>query len=247
MKIFVGLILSIFLLSFNQMEEVKVRIFMVGDSTMANKSYAPGNPEKGWGQIFPLYFKVRVEIFNHAVNGRSTKNFREEGRWDVVMNQVQIGDYIFIQFGHNDQKVDDPNRYASPDDYKINLARYVKEAREIGAIPILATPLSRRSFDTDGNLKDTHLEYTVKMKEVAEEMEVTLLDMNASSRALISTWGVEKSKELFMHIEPGQYDRFPEGIVDNTHFSPTGAFRICDLAVTEIKGKIPAIATYFKD
>ena len=214
---------------------------------MANKSYAPGNPEKGWGQIFPLYFKEGVEISNHAVNGRSTKNFREEGRWNVVMTQVKKGDYIFIQFGHNDQKVDDPNRYASPDDYKMNLARYVKETREKGAIPVLATPLSRRSFDSDGNLKDTHLEYTLKMKEVAVEMDVILLDMNASSRALISTWGLEKSKELFMHIEPGQYDRFPEGIVDNTHFSPTGAFRICDLAVTEIKEKIPTIAAYFKD
>ncbi|AFL85051.1 lysophospholipase L1-like esterase [Belliella baltica DSM 15883] len=247
MKIFFSLFLSfIFLISY-QLDKNEVRIFMVGDSTMANKSYTPGNPEKGWGQIFPLYFKEGVEVFNHAVNGRSTKNFREEGRWDIVMNQVQKGDYVFIQFGHNDQKVDDPNRYASPDNYKINLSRYVQEAREKEAIPILATPLSRRSFDTDGTLKDTHLEYTLKMKEVANEMDVILLDMNATSRALLTAWGVEKSKELYMHIEPGQYDRFPEGIVDNTHFSPTGAFRICDLAVTEIKEKIPAIAAYFKD
>jgi lysophospholipase L1-like esterase len=234
------------LFSFQVFKEAQVRVFLVGDSTMADKTYTPGNPEKGWGQILPLYFKEGVVIVNHAVNGRSTKNFREEGRWDKVLDEVQEGDFIFIQFGHNDQKEDDPNRYASPADYKKNLIRYVMEARAKGAIPVLATPLSRRSFDSQGNLKDTHLLYTLQMKEVALELEVILLDLNAKSRELLMAWGVERSKELFMHYEPGQYERFPEGIVDNTHFSPTGAFRICDLAVLAIHQQIPALGNYLK-
>jgi lysophospholipase L1-like esterase len=160
---------------------------------------------------------------------------------------LKPGDYVIIQFGHNDQKIDDPNRYASPEDYKQNLIRYVEEASAKGAIPVLATPLSRRSFDEQGNLKDTHLSYTEKVKEVAVLKQVTLLDLNARSRTLIMDWGEEKSKELFMHIAPGQYDRFPEGIVDNTHFSPTGAFRICDLVVEEMKLKLPDLAKFFNN
>lgn len=234
------------LLSFQTLKEAPLRIFLVGDSTMADKSYAPGNPEKGWGQILPLYFKEGVMIVNHAVNGRSTKNFREEGRWERVLDEVQEGDFIFIQFGHNDQKEDDPNRYASPADYKKNLIRYVLEARAKGAIPVLVTPLSRRSFDGQGNLKDTHAAYTLQMKEVALELDVILLDLNAKSRELLMAWGVERSKELFMHFEPGQYERFPDGIVDNTHFSPTGAFRMCDLAVAAIHQQIPVLGDYLK-
>ncbi|SIS89727.1 rhamnogalacturonan acetylesterase [Belliella pelovolcani] len=247
MKISSLIIILIMMLSVQQSQQSNIRIFMVGDSTMADKSYTPGNPEKGWGQIFPLYLKHGVDVFNHAVNGRSTKNFREEGRWGVVMSELKPGDYVIIQFGHNDQKIDDPNRYASPEDYKQNLIRYVEEASAKGAIPVLATPLSRRSFDEQGNLKDTHLSYTEKVKEVAVLKQVTLLDLNARSRTLIMDWGEEKSKELFMHLTPGQYDRFPEGIVDNTHFSPTGAFRICDLVVEEMKLKLPELAKFFKN
>src|ERR1700741_2074049 len=125
----------------------RVTIFMIGDSTMADKPLAD-NPERGWGQLFPRFFTNEVVIKNHAVNGRSTKSFIKEGRWDSVMKYLQKDDYVFIQFGHNNEKIEDSGRYASPNGlYRENLTRFIKDARSKGANPILVTPVMRRKFD----------------------------------------------------------------------------------------------------
>lgn len=221
-------------------------LHLAGDSTMADKAYVPNNPEKGWGQVLPLYLKGDIELRNHALNGRSTKSFREEGHWDSLLLAVKRGDYVIIQFGHNDQSPEKgEHRYSAPEQYKANLQRFVAEVRDQEAIPILATSISRRKFEGD-SLVRTHGVYPDKMREVAREMEVPLLELEERSRELILNFGEQRSKQLFLHFLPGEYARFPEGREDDTHLSPTGAFAVCDLAVEELKMVLPELLPYFK-
>ncbi|QOJ30490.1 MAG: rhamnogalacturonan acetylesterase [Ignavibacteriales bacterium] len=221
---------------------------MAGNSTMADKPFKDGNPEKGWGQILPLYFTKNVIIENHAKNGRSTKSFIDEGRWDSLLNRVKPGNYVIIEFGHNDAKQDDPKRFADArTTYRENLMRFIHDARNRQGIPVLATPIVRRRFTREGEFYDVHGEYPVVVREIAAELQVLLIDLHASSEALLKQYGAERSKMLFLHIEPGEYPSLPEGKKDDTHFSPYGAFRICDLALREIKEKIPALLPYIKE
>jgi lysophospholipase L1-like esterase len=226
----------------------EITIFMVGNSTMADKPFKDGNPEKGWGQILPLYFNEGVKIENYAVNGRSTKSFLDEGRWEVVLNKINKGDYVIIEFGHNDAKKEDPKRFADANtNYRWNLEKFVDETREKDAIPILATPIVRRRFDEQGNFYDVHGDYPKVVREVAKEKNVILIDLHKKSEELLKQYGEENSKKLFLHIRQGEYPSLPEGRKDDTHFSPTGAFRICDLAAEEIRLKIKELASFLKD
>lgn len=247
MKVFLlSLLLSVWTLFWSPQAEV-ITCFLVGDSTMADKPYTGSNPEKGWGQVFPLYFKEGIRFENHAMNGRSTKSFRAEGRWDTVMERLKPGDYVIIEFGHNDQKINAADRYAFADSaYRENLMRFVKEVRAKGGKPVLATPISRRSFDENGVLTDTHGRYSVVVREVAEQLDVPLFDLHAKTVEVIEQFGLEKSKELFLHFKPGDYDKFPKGVEDNTHLSPTGAFKVADLAVEELKQELPELIPYLK-
>jgi len=236
----------IFTQELNQQKEIT--IYMIGNSTMADKPFKDGNPEKGWGQILPLYFNEGVRIENHAVNGRSTKSFLDEGRWDVVLGKIKKGDYVIIEFGHNDAKKDDPKRFADANTtYRWNLEKFVDETREKGGIPVLATPIVTRRFDKQGNFYDVHGDYPNVVREVAKEKNVILLDLHKRSEELLKQYGEENSKKLFLHIKPGEYPSLPEGRKDDTHFSPTGAFRICDLAALEIRLKIKELAAFLKD
>jgi DNA sulfur modification protein DndE len=211
-----------------------IRIFLIGDSTMADKPLED-NPERGWGQMLPEFFNEHVHIFNHAVNGRSTKSFIAEGRWQTVLDSLTTGDYVMIQFGHNDEKDYDTTRYAAPHGaYKSNLEKFVSESRSNGAIPILLTPIVRRRFDEEGQFYDTHGEYPDVVREVAAQMDVALIDMHQFSRELIIKKGEEGSKEIYLWIKPGEYARFPEGKEDNTHFSETGARMMAGLATQRI-------------
>lgn len=239
--------LLIFSILMGTVEEKKPTIFMIGDSTMADKVYSPSNPEKGWGQVFPLYLTDDIRVQNYAVNGRSSKSFRNEGRWDKVIEQVQKGDYVIIQFGHNDQKHDDPSRFSDPKTYRENLHQYILEVQEKKAQPILATSIARRNFDEDGELVDTHENYMPEVTALAKELNIPLLDLNKRTTELIKEWGKEESKLLFMHFAPGQYEKFPEGVEDNTHLSPIGAFKVCDLVVEEINSVLPEFSKYLKD
>jgi lysophospholipase L1-like esterase len=222
-------------------------IFMIGDSTMADKPVIPPNPERGWGQLLPLYFQEGVRIENHAVNGRSTKSFIDQNRWQAVTNRLRPGDYVIIQFGHNDEKSKDPKRYTEPfGGFKTNLARFIRESREHGATPILATPVARRKFDSDGRLIDTHGDYVPAVRQVAQEQQAPLLEMNIPSAKLLSDMGPEHSKKLFDWLEPGEFERYPEGLSDDTHFNAYGACRMCDLAVADIKTNVPKLAVRLK-
>lgn len=210
--------------------EEKPRIFLIGDSTCANKNPYDA-PETGWGQVLPELFTNAVEIQNHAVNGRSTRSFRNQGLWKKVHDQLHKGDYVFIQFGHNDQKESDTTRYAAAQtDYRKNLIRYIEETQAKGATPVLFTPVMRRKFDEAGKFVDQHGEYPVVVREIAKQYNITLIDMHASSQKVIEQHGVEGSKKMFMNIAGGIYPKFPKGLEDNTHFTVYGAKLMAGLA-----------------
>ncbi|MEP6262217.1 MAG: rhamnogalacturonan acetylesterase [Gillisia sp.] len=246
-KIFLPVIFLWSMTSASQ-DHCDITFFLIGDSTLADKPYSGSNPEKGWGQVLPLYFEEGLKVKNHAVNGRSTKSFRAEGRWDTIQQKLKPGDYVLIQFGHNDQKEDSADRYAAADtDYRSNLVRYINDTRAKGAKPIIATPISRRSFDEKGVLEDTHGRYSEVVREVAREYKVSLLDLHKRTVEVINQFGVERSKELFLHYKNGDYEKFPEGKEDNTHLSPTGAFKVADLAIEEIKREVPELTVFLKE
>ena len=200
-------------------------IFLIGDSTMAErKEPVEVNPERGWGQALHLYFRDEVAIHNHAVNGRSSKSFIDEGRWDKVMELLKPGDYVLIQFGHNDQKFKDPTRYTNPTSgYYHNLSRFVVDTRSKGAIPILLTSIVRRNFNEFGTLEDTHGIYPLIVRQVANDLDVLLIDHLSKTEKVVLGLGPERSKEIYFWIEPGTYDKLPDGKQDNTHLSEKGA------------------------
>jgi DNA sulfur modification protein DndE len=228
------LILLIFLFCASKTKESEVRLFLIGDSTMANK-LPQDAPETGWGQVLPQYFDDKVTILNCAVNGRSTKSFRALGHWEKVVSQLKKGDWVLIQFGHNDSKKDDTTRYADArTDYKKNLIRYVQEVQAKGAKALLITPVMRRKFDEKGQFIDQHGEYPSVVKEVAKQLNIPVLDLHKKSQQVIEQHGIEGSKKIFMHFAGGIYPKFPENKEDNTHFSLYGAELMASLVAEGI-------------
>ena len=245
-----------------------VTIFMIGDSTMANKSLNGGNRERGWGHVLGGFFSEEVHVDNHAVNGRSSKSFIDEGRWAVVLDKIKPGDYVFIQFGHNDEKADSARHTEPGTTFDDNLRRFVKETREKGGIPVLFNSIVRRSFGhnehavaeddmrkdmskdmmaEEGNvLVDTHGKYLDSPRRVAEELEVPFVDMNKITHDLVEGLGAEASKKLFMWIPEGVCAACPKGRADNTHLNVYGARTIAGLTVDVIAEKVPALAPYVR-
>lgn len=245
MKQFLILVLTTALLSFSQ-NKMKQRIFMIGDSTMANKKPIDA-PETGWGQVFSSVFTDAVEIQNHAVNGRSTKSFRSLGHWKAVHDQLQKGDYVFIQFGHNDSKANDSLKYAAAEtDYRANLELYIKEIQAKGATPVLLTPVARRKFDDNGKFVDQHGDYPRVVREVAKKHHLTLIDMHVKSQKLIESQGVNASKRMFMHYPGGVYPKFPNGVADNTHFSVYGASLIANAVAADLIEQTHPLRNFLK-
>jgi lysophospholipase L1-like esterase len=210
-------------------------VYLAGDSTMAQKIYER-RPETGWGEQLQQFFKLdEVRIENHARNGRSTRTFISEGRWSAIVGKLKSGDYVFIQFGHNDSSADKLDRYTPPQDYRANLIRFVADVRAKQSTPVLLTPVMRRRFDAAGKVQDSHGEYPDIVRAVAKEQKVTLLDMHRDSFAFLADTGEEKSKSLFMILQPNESANYPQGLNDNTHFTPAGALAMAQLAVQEIK------------
>lgn len=238
------LLLAVVLVAFKS--ERKPVIYMIGDSTMANKVLAKEGPERGWGQMLPGYLSTDIVVDNYAKNGKSSKSFRGEKIWDKVINQVKEGDYVFIQFGHNDQKIKAPQRYSDPkDEFRENLRRYIRETRAKGGIPVLFTSIARRHFSGD-TLIDTHGEWITATKAVATEEKVPLVDMNRSTTEWLKATGDEASRKYFMWIDTLTNPLFPKGKKDNTHLNIAGARYVAGLAVDEIKEKVPALAKYIR-
>ena len=215
--------------------EPRVNVYLIGDSTMADKPTPETNPERGWGQVLPRFFDDHVAIHNHAVNGRSTKSFIDEGKWSAVEPGLEPGDYVFIQFGHNDEKVEDSARYAAPfTAYRKNLERFVAETRTKGATPVLFTPIVRRKFNAQGTLEDTHGSYPLVVRDVARELNVAFVDLQMLTEDLVRSAGAEGSKKLYVWVAPGESKMYPEGRQDDTHLSVLGATEVARLAAQAI-------------
>jgi len=220
-------------------------IYMIGDSTMSNKPLIPAYPERGWGQLLPLYFKSGVRIENHAMNGRSTKSFILEDRWNTVREKLKPGDWVIIQFGHNDNKPSDTNRYTEPfGSFKTNLMTFIAESRARGAHPLLCTSIARRKFDKDGKLMDTHGDFIAATRQVATEEKVPLLDLNKRTDELLRELGDERSKMLYDWVTTNDIPGMKTNLVDDTHLNAFGASRVCDMAVEEIEANAPELAKF---
>jgi pectinesterase len=238
------LLIGVFMLSLTLPQQQKVKVYMVGDSTMANKA-ANKFPETGWGQVFNECFNSNVTIANHAQNGRSTKSFINEKRWQAVLDSLKQGDYVFIEFGHNDEKVEKPAVGTTLDEFRTNLIKYVTEARAKKAIPILLTPVERRSFK-DGQLTDSHGKYPDVVRAVAKEFNVPFIDMQLKSRATLLTAGEGPSAKLFLQGDSGVLANYPKGVKDNTHFNQDGAKTMAGLAAQGIRELNLPLAKYLK-
>ncbi|WP_148415966.1 rhamnogalacturonan acetylesterase [Haloferax sp. KTX1] len=215
------------------MSSEPITIHLVGDSTMADKE-ANERPETGWGMPFADCFDDAVTVANHARNGRSTRTFLEEGRWRPVVRQLAESDYVFVQFGHNDE-VPSKEQHTTEAAFVDNLRKFVGETRERGATPVLLTSIARRHFDDGGVPKDTHREYADLTRTVARDRDVPFIDMDERTRSLLEELGPAASTALYNHLEPGEHPNYPEGIADDTHFSERGARRMAELVLDGIE------------
>jgi lysophospholipase L1-like esterase len=211
-------------------DDKTVRIAMVGDSTMASYPNPPKDrPDlHGWGQVFGGFFIDRVEILNHAASGRSTKSFMAEKRWQKVLDARP--DYVFIQFGHNDQK---DKTLAPNGGYRDYLVRYFEEAKKAGIKPVLVTPVARRTF-RDGQPTTTLTPFADATKAVAKEKGVPVIDLHQLSIDLYAKLGDEGSAD------------FSPSSADRTHFSKKGAEAVASLVAKAIPKTVPDLADLLK-
>ncbi len=243
-----------------------ITIFMIGDSTMANKDISGDKQERGWGMMLRNCFSDKVIVDNHAVNGRSTKSFINEGRWQKVLDKIKPGDYVFIQFGHNDEKPDTLRHTEPGSTFDANLRKFVCDARDRGAIPVLFNSVVRRSFAesktavTDDDLRtnsskdvvegelliDTHGAYAISPRRIAEAMNVPFVDANRITHDLEQQLGREGSKKLHMIFAPGETPSLPEGRQDNTHYNINGAITVANLLAKAACKEVPALKKHLR-
>lgn len=216
---------------------------MIGDSTMSIKA-EDKRPETGWGEVFSLMLKDGVRVENKAKNGRSTRSFMEEKRWEEVCKNIQSGDYVLIQFGHNDEKIDKPSVGTTIEEYKNNLSLFVRQTQEKGGQPILLTSIARRNF-VNSRLVDTHGRYPDAVRIVADSLGVPLIDLTLHTNKLLDSLGEAASQKLFLHLDPGQVN-YPKGITDNTHLNEYGAAAVSDLVIEEIHRQRLPLRKYLK-
>lgn len=216
--------------------KVMATIYWAGDSTVQYNDIRT-YPQTGIGQVMHLYLKSEHKVSNHAKNGRSTKSFLEEGRFVPIKEQMQEGDFLFVQFGHNDEKENDPMRYTTPQGtFAENLRLFIREAREKQVTPVLITPLERRLFDEkDELIESAHMDYVQAMKQVGQEENVAVIDLWAKSRAAIQKAGFVETRKWFVHVPEGTYPAFPEGKTDNTHLQYRGAVAFAGLIAEGLK------------
>jgi lysophospholipase L1-like esterase len=212
-----------------------ITIYIAGDSTAAMK-LPEKKPEMGWGEAFQAYFKEIVKIENRAINGRSTKSFINEGHLAKIENSIQPGDYLIIQFGHNDQKIEDPERGTLPyGDYQDNLSQFIQVAYQKDAYPLLLTSVTRRKFENNKIDSMSVGDYPQAMIQFAKKNHVPVLDIHKITNEFMGKIGDEESKKYYLHVPLGQSDNYPEGITDNTHFNEEGAKKVAQLIIEAIK------------
>lgn len=265
-----AVLMVLVLLCTSAINQKTTTIFIIGDSTAAKKDLSKGSPERGWGMALQCYFdEAFIRVDNHAVNGRSSKSFIGEGRWKQVLDKLQPGDYVVIQFGHNDEKPGETRHTDPGSTFDYTLAKYVRETREKGGIPILMNPVVRRNFAKkqvssvgddeslrnttfkDGanvqegdSLVDTHGLYAVAPRDVAQRMNCLFVDANKITHDLEQSLGVEKSKKLHMWYKPGEHPALPKGRQDNTHYNIYGAHQVARLLADALCEEIPLLSKY---
>ena len=265
-----AVLMVLVLLCTSAINQKTTTIFIIGDSTAAKKDLSKGSPERGWGMALQCYFdEAFIRVDNHAVNGRSSKSFIGEGRWKQVLDKLQQGDYVVIQFGHNDEKPGETRHTDPGSTFDYTLAKYVRETREKGGIPILMNPVVRRNFAQkqvssagddeslrnttfkDGanvqegdSLVDTHGLYAVAPRDVAQRMNCLFVDANKITHDLEQSLGVEKSKKLHMWYKPGEHPALPKGRQDNTHYNIYGAHQVAKLLADALCEEIPLLSKY---
>lgn len=209
----------------------KVRLYVIGDST-ASPYNSSRFPRMGWAQVLQGFFNPdSVEVVNMALSGRSSKSYyTDPGGWKTVRNALNPGDYLFIQFGHNDEKSGNEDLYTAPyTTYKEYLKRYVDTARSLGAIPVLLTPIHRNRWNGD-QVDDSHGDYPPAMRQLAQEEDVPLIDLTRLTESLFESYGEEMvTREFFMNLPGSLYRYYPEGNEDNTHLQDRGAYEVAKL------------------
>lgn len=208
-------------------------LYVIGDSTAA--AYPESrHPLTGWAQVLQEEFDAsKLVVDDRARSGRSTKSYIDEGAWGQVEALLKPGDYVFIQFGHNDAKDYDPARYTDPEStFRDNLRTFVSETRAKGATPVLLTPIQRNRPSEESVA--TQMKYVAAMHAVADGSGVPLIDMNRLTKALFDRLGDRTTTALFMNLEPGVWPNHPEGLSDNTHLRRDGARAISRLAAQAI-------------
>jgi lysophospholipase L1-like esterase len=233
MKKHVWLAGFIILSVFNLLPKNKIKIFLAGDSTMSVKE-VKAYPETGWGMPFVHFFDSTVTVDNRAKDGRSTRTFISEGLWKKLINDVNENDYVFIQFGHNDESKEKTQRYSSPEEYKNNLTKFITETIAKKAKPVLLTPVSRRRFK-EGKTIETHEVYSKLVRELSQQLKIPFIDLDKKSMELYQQYGKETSKLFFLQLQPGEHPNYPEGKIDNTHFSELGARKVAQIILQEIR------------
>lgn len=227
------LILCLLLASFTFPAKEEITIYLAGDSTMQSYNESE-TPMRGWGQYLGRFFDEDVKVVNKAIGGRSTKTFINENRWQGIVDELQKGDWVFIQFGHNDNS-SKPERHTTPEDYRINLRKFVNEVRTKKANPVLLTSITMRRFDEQGKVNTAIGPYPDITREVASEMKVPLIDLNRKTGDYVQALGEEEAKKLYMWLEPGDHPKYPDGLKDDTHMQQLGALKVAELAVEGIR------------
>lgn len=240
MKKLTSLLICFAAMSFTFPTSKKITIWLIGDSTMSIKE-TKAYPETGWGMPFVNFWDSSVTVDNRAKNGRSTRTFLEENRWQPVEDAMQEGDYVFVQFGHNDE-VPTKKSYVNENNFKANLVKYITDTRSKKANPVLITPVARRKFDGNGNVEETHAVYAQIVRDVAKENNVPLIDLDAKSQLLLQKLGPEGSVYLYNHLAAGEHPNYPEGKADDTHFNELGARKMAEIVLAEIRNVLPDLA-----
>jgi lysophospholipase L1-like esterase len=222
----------------------RITLHLAGDSTMG-EGLPERRPETGWGEPMQEHFDAaRLVVSNHAKRGRSTRTFVSEGFWAALIANVKEGDYVIVQFSHNDGSIDEEG--TPREEYRANFTRFIADVRASRGIPILATPIVVRAFSRDGTLLDTHGFYPDIVRSVASSAGVPLLDMQALSAQVVSEYGLEGSKQLFQHLQPGDHPNYPNGLADNIHLSPLGARLLAERAAKGLKDLNLPLAAFLK-
>ncbi|SDD45273.1 RICIN domain-containing protein [Glycomyces harbinensis] len=205
-------------------------IYVASDST-AQTYNSSAYPMTGWGQKLGGWMDANTRIANHAIGGRSSRSFIEQGRLAAILDAIQPGDYLYVQFGHNDADSSKPERYTSPADYKRYLRDdYMAGAAAKGAIPVLLTPVNRLDYNSStGQFNTSFATYAAKVHELVSETGVNLIDLGARSRAYLNAIGPDRAKDVFMHLAAGEYPNYPAGLADSTHFQDYGGNQMARL------------------